>query len=42
MLLGACALKSFGERLQAQPMAGVLAAAPALIPALPFVAPALI
>ena len=42
MLMGARAFEEFGERLDAQAMAGVLAAAAALIPALPFVAPALI
>ena len=42
MLMGARAFEEFGDRPDAQAMAGVLAAAAALIPALPFVAPALI
>lgn len=42
MLMGARAFGEFGERPDAQAVASVLAAAAALIPALPFVAPALI
>ena len=42
MLMGVRAFEEFGDRPDAQAMAGVLAAAAALIPALPFVAPALI
>lgn len=42
MVMGARAFEEFGERPDAQAMAGVLAAAAALIAALPFVAPVLI